>query len=95
MANFVACINDLQTTKQMLGGGKIIPPKEWTAKHMECMNSQLFDFVKVHPKAQSATKLIGGIFKLNNNPLSDIGKNSEIQLRVNLYLCSYLIKSQL
>lgn len=90
MANFVSYINNLQAVELSSGAVKVLPPPEWTAQHNFGENSAMFDFLKVVPKAQSTTKLIDGIMKLNNNLLTDKGgPKSEIQLRVNK--CSYLI----
>ena len=84
MANFVSYLNNLQRVEISSGAIKIIPPGDWTALHNFEENSTMFDFLKVVPKAQSTTKLVEGIMKLNNNPMTDVGNSkSQMQLRVN------------
>ena len=84
MANFVSYLNNLQRLEINTGALKIIPPADWTALHNFEQHSTMFDYLKVVPKAQSTTKLVEGIMKLNNNPMRDVGNSkSQMQLKVN------------
>jgi hypothetical protein len=90
MRDFPGLLARLQHLYLSFGAIKLIPPKEWLENFsLFDENSLLLDRKMVTPKYQSGQKLVEGIYRLTNNPLTHVGRQSnKMSLKVNLKLAN-------
>jgi hypothetical protein len=86
MRDFPGLLAKLQRLYLSFGAIKLIPPKEWLEKFsLFEENTLLLDKEKVAPKYQNGQKLVEGIYRLTNNPLSHFTRQrNTMSLGVNL-----------